>query len=106
MDLSNEARLPRGRGKPKAFSNATQCQEQKGFGWMENDRIEKKRNALLISFRLCRLKFSLETFCLRLWEEGREFETVTESIPRKIFGQRLVKEWAKGWNVTDCGRGD
>lgn len=106
MDLSNEARLPRGRGKPKAFSNATQCQEQKGFGWMENDRIQKKRNALLISFRLCRLKFSLETFCLRLWEEGREFEMATGSIPRKIFGQRLVKEWAKGWNVTDCGRGD
>lgn len=106
MDLSNEARLPRGRGKPKAFSNVTQCQEQKGFGWMENDRIQKKRNALLISFRLCRLKFSLETFCLRLWEEEREFETTTGSIPRKIFGQRLVKEWAKGWNVTDCGRGD
>lgn len=84
MDLSNEARLPRGRGKPKAFSNATQCQEQKGFGWMENDRIEKKRNALLISFRLCRLKFSLEIFCLRLWEEGREFETATGSIPRNV----------------------
>lgn len=74
-------------------------------GWRTIES-RKKRNALLISFRLCRLKFSLETFCLRLWEEGREFETVTESIPRKIFGQRLVKEWTKGWNVTDCGRGD
>lgn len=72
----------------------------------ERSNPEKKRNALLISFRLCRLKFSLETFCLRLWEEGREFETATGSIPRKIFGERLVKEWAKGWNVTDCGRGD
>lgn len=47
MDLSNEARLPRGRGKPKAFSNATQCQEQKGFGWMENDRIQKKKKRLV-----------------------------------------------------------
>lgn len=75
-------------------------------GWRTIESRKKKRNALLISFRLCRLKFSLETFCLRLWEEGREFETATGSIPRKIFGQRLVKEWAKGWNVTDCGRGD
>lgn len=74
-------------------------------GWRTIES-RKKKNALLISFRLCRLKFSLETFCLRLWEEGREFETATGSIPRKIFGQRLVKEWAKGWNVTDCGRGD
>lgn len=58
MDLSNEARLPRGRGKPKAFSNATQCQEQKGFGWMENDRIEKKKKRL-VNFIL---SLSLEIF--------------------------------------------
>lgn len=52
-------------------------------GWRTIES-RKKRNALLISFRLCRLKFSLETFCLRLWEEGREFETATGSIPRNV----------------------
>lgn len=104
MDLSNQGfHVAEGREEPKAFSNAT----LKGFGWKNERAIERtpffreKRNALLISFRLCRLKFSHPAlgFIPRL-RERREESLKSEGSRHAEIRRRF---WRKNGRRRDVG---